>query len=118
MSNCTCNLGSNRVRGLRFAKRSCEPPWPKRRGGLCNGIATKYITCGRNECPEAVEDLSLTVEAICQKASLEDPTILPFGDAQNTSSCRVHCFRVSICFLGIIHGSKKVVIFCCNFVQF
>ena len=106
MSNCTCSLGSNRVRGLRFAKRSCEPPWPKRRGGLCNGIDTKYVTCGRNECLEAFEDLSLTVEAICQKASLEDPTILPFGDAQNTSSCRVHCFRVSICFWGIIHGSK------------
>ena len=85
---------------------------------MCNGIDTKYVTCGRNECPDAVEDLSLTVEAICQKASLEDPTILPFGDAQNTSSCRVHCFRVSICFESIIHGSKKVVIFYCNFVQF
>ena len=97
MSKCSCKSGSNRIRGLRISKRSCEYPWPNKGGPFCKeGADTKYVICSRNECTKpVVEELSSTVEAICQKASLEDPTILPFGDAQNTSSCRVHCFRVN-----------------------
>ena len=33
------------------------------------------------------------MEQICQHASLEDPGILPFGDARNTSSCQLQCFK-------------------------
>ena len=85
-----------RMRGLLSFKRSCDNPLPKPGGSFCEGMDTKYVTCNTKECNSNFEDdLSSSVEAVCQKASLADPAILPFGDALNTSSCRINCFKVS-----------------------
>ena len=94
LSKCSCQSG---LQGIRIATRKCDNPPPKNGGHFCVGTDKRYITCGQNDCTGNVatgNDLSSAVEDICQKASLADPNILPFGDAQNTSSCHVHCFKV------------------------
>lgn len=86
--DCPC-AGGSQIKGLRRATRKCvkEP---------CHGPNIKYMSCTELEghyCDDNEDDLSSEVEHICQKMSLQNPDILPFGDAQNTSSCQVHCFK-------------------------
>lgn len=90
-STCSCQSGSS-IRGLKTSTRKCDNPPPQEGGRGCEGNEEKFILCSDSDidCPD---DLSGHVEKICRQASLLDAEILPFGDAGNTSSCQIHCFK-------------------------
>lgn len=90
-SDCSCQSGSS-IRGLKKAVRHCNNPVPQNGGRGCIGNDEKFILCSDSEI-NCEDDLSGNVEKICRQANLLDPEILPFGDAQNTSSCQIHCFK-------------------------
>lgn len=89
--SCSCQSGSS-IQGLRQSSRKCNNPRPQNGGRFCSGVGEKYKLCsaGSDVCSD---DLSTSVEKICRQANLDDASILPFGDAQNTSSCQIQCFK-------------------------
>ena len=90
------------VEGVRFmilavskSTRQCNNPSPANGGRYCLGNFEKFKMCNSaddktNDCEN---DLSATVEKNCQNASLANPALLPFGDAQETSDCQIKCFK-------------------------
>ena len=96
--SCSCQSGSS-IRGLQKSIRTCSDPKPLNGGNPCNrgrhddaAPTEKFQTCG-SESANCLKDVSGHVESICRDANLIDSDILPFGDAQNTSSCHVQCFK-------------------------
>ena len=96
--SCSCQSGSS-IRGLQKSIRTCSDPKPQNGGNPCNrgrhddaAPTKKFQTCS-SESANCLKDVSGHVESICRDANLIDSDILPFGDAQNTSSCQVQCFK-------------------------
>ena len=94
--SCSCQSGAS-ISGLQKSVRTCSDPQPQNGGNPCNNPnedapSEKFITCSNSE-SNCLIDISGHVESICRDANLIDSDILPFGDAQNTSSCQVQCFK-------------------------
>ena len=88
---CSCQSESS-IRGLQISSRTCTNPKPENGGTFCEGSSEKYVLCSDSEL-NCSADLSGLVEKTCLTASLIDSDILPFGDAQNTSTCQIQCFK-------------------------
>ena len=88
---CSCHANQN-IKGVKRATRQCNNPSPANGGQDCLGNREKFMICSASDDYYCENDLSATVEKICQSASLANPAILPFGDAQKTLDCQVQCF--------------------------